>query len=439
VAWKSESNRKPLLIRGARQVGKSHLVREFGSSHFDQSVEVNLEQKPELRKIFEQDLDPKRILGDLSLALGVSIEVDKTLLFLDEIQTCPKAIMALRYFYEQLPELHVIAAGSLIEFALQAENFSMPVGRVESLFLYPLRFSEFLIAKGEQVLLEFLQSQASIHTPIAPVVHEKGLRLVREFSIAGGMPEATESYIVDPASLRFRQIQQGLLQSFRDDFGKYAKSAKHSYLEKVFLTAPRLISTDYKYSKVDRDIPSRELKDALLLLEKAGIITRIKATSGAGIPLEAYADNRKFKLAFLDIGLVQAALGLDSKAALQEDLIAINAGAVAEQFVSQELLSTLSPSYEHSRLYYWTRAKGGSSAEVDLLYQLGEIILPLEVKAGATGRLKSLRIFLDSYSAPFGIRISAHPLSFHDQVLSVPFYLINSLEKLVREALEMAK
>jgi predicted AAA+ superfamily ATPase len=317
------------LIRGARQVGKSHLVRDFGKTHFPQLVEVNLELKPGLRTIFERSLEPQRILNDLSLATGVSIEAGKTLLFLDEIQSCPKAIMALRYLYEQLPQLHVIAAGSLIEFSLQAESFSMPVGRIESVFLHPLSFSEFSLAKGEQILLEFLQDQASLHTSIATAVHEKGLRLVREFSIAGGMPEATASYIADPSSLRFRQIQQGLLQSFRDDFGKYAKSVKHRYLEKVFLTAPGLISTDYKYSKVDRDIPSRDLKEALLLLEKAGVITRIRATSDAGIPLEAYADNRKFKLAFLDIGLVQSALGLDSRVALQEDLIAINAGAMA--------------------------------------------------------------------------------------------------------------
>lgn len=439
IAWKTELNRKPLLIRGARQVGKSRLVREFASSHFPQLVEVNLELQPELKTIFERDLDPHRIVSDLSLALGIPVQAGGTLLFLDEIQSCPKAIMALRYFYEKLPQMHVIAAGSLVEFALEAANFSMPVGRVESLFLYPLSFSEFLSAKGEQHFLEFLQDQVSLDTPLSQVVHEKGLRLVREFSIAGGMPEATESYIKEPSTLRFRQLQQGLLQSFRDDFGKYARSSKHSYLEKVFLTAPALISADYKYSNVDRDVPSREIKEALLLLEKAGILTRIKATSGAGLPLEAYADNRKFKLTFLDIGLVQAALGLDSRAALEEDFIAINAGAVAEQFVAQELLATLTPSYEHGRLYYWTRARAGSSAEVDLLIQLAGKIFPLEVKAGATGRLKSLRIFLDSYAAPFGIRISAHPLSFHDQVLSVPFYLIDSLERLIRETLELAR
>lgn len=432
--WKMEGGRKPLLIRGARQVGKSHLVRTFGEKNFDALVEINFEMDPRFKDLFKTSLDPAVILKNIALITNIPITVGRTLLFFDEIQACPPAITALRYFYEKLPGLHVVAAGSLVEFALGSEEISMPVGRIQSLYLYPLSFAEFLEAKKENFFLDFIQQDANILKPIDDVVHKKGLSLVKEYALAGGMPEALASYLNEPAALKYRRIQQGLLQTFRDDFGKYARLIKHRYLDAVFQSAPGLIAKDYKYAQVERDIPSRTLKDALLLLEKAGILRRIKATSGAGLPLEVYADERKFKLMFLDIGLVQAALGLDVKLALAEEFIAINSGALAEQFVAQELLASSSP-YEAKQQYFWTNNKRGSTAEVDFLYQYEKIIFPIEVKSGATGRLKSIRSFLGQYRAPFGIRISAHPLSYTDSVLSIPFYLLPALDKIIEQCL----
>jgi uncharacterized protein len=434
--WKAELGRKPMLVRGARQVGKSYIIREFGLKNFSSFVEINFELDPEYKKLFDASLDPSTLIKNLALASNKPIESGSTLLFLDEIQACPRAITALRYFYENMPELHVIAAGSLIEFALEAEHISMPVGRVQSIYLYPLNFIEFLHARGETLFVDFILNEANLSQSIEETIHNKGLTLVKEYALVGGMPDAVSAYLPEAQSLKFRTAQQGLLQTFRDDFGKYARSTKHQYLEKVFLTAPALISKDYKYSKVDRETPSRALKDALQLLTKAGIITKIRATSGAGLPLEAYADDRKFKLSFLDIGLVQAALGLDAKIALLENFIAINSGALAEQFVAQEFIGNASP-YQPARLYYWARAKRNSSAEVDLLYQNNLDIYPIEIKAGATGRLKSLKSYLSTYNTPFGIRISAHPLSFSDDVLSVPFYLLPALDRLIEHCRNM--
>jgi predicted AAA+ superfamily ATPase len=438
LVWKTSSTRKPLLLRGARQVGKSHLLRAFGKSEFENLIEINFELQPEYKALFQNSLDPAVITRGIALTSGKAILEGQSLLFFDEIQACPEAITSLRYFYEKMPRLHVIGAGSLVEFALESEKISMPVGRVQSLFLYPFSFQEFLAAKNESLFLQSMKNEVDLFEPIQKTVHEKGLNLVREYSIVGGMPEALSTYFHKAESLQYRRVQLDLMQTFRDDFGKYARRAQHRYLEKVFLSAPALLSKDFKYSLIDREIQSRDLKGALLLLEKAGILRRIKASSGAGLPLEAHADEKRFKLMFLDIGLALAALGLDTELALADDFTAINAGAVAEQFVAQELLGN-SVAYEAKQLYYWAKTKKGSSAEVDFLYPYKKFIFPIEVKSGATGKLKSMKAFLEQYEAPFGIRISSHHLSFTDRILSVPFYLISSIDRLLEQVLDLPK
>ena len=429
LEWRDEENRKPLIIRGARQTGKSALIRYFGENYFDNLVEVNLEFEPHLCSIFEKSLDPKTIITTLSLEKGVQIEKQKTLLFIDEIQVCPNAILALRYFYEKYPDLHIIAAGSLLEFAFSEKSISVPVGRIQYLFLYPLSFEEFLGALGEEQLLSYLNS-IDLNTEVSDVVHHKLLALVRQYGIIGGMPESVREYVKEPTKLVYQKTQQSILNTYRDDFGKYASKAKHKYLEKIFYNAPSLLYSNFKYSKVDREIPSRELKEALSLLEKAGVVTRIRSSSGHGLPLAAKASESKFKLGFLDVGLAQRHLGLDAEIAMSEDFIAINSGALAEQFVGQQLLSSSSP-FEKANLYCWHRDKKSSSAEVDFLIALKGQIYPIEVKASTTGRLKSLRRFMDEHDVPLGIRISQHKLSFYEGILSVPFYLSSRIGSLV--------
>lgn len=425
--WKTSIDRKPLLIRGARQVGKTYLIRSFGREHFQKTIEVNFELQPELKDVFKT-LDPVIIIKSLSLVLNISIETGQTLLFLDEIQECPQAIMALRYFYENRPDLHVIGAGSLLEFCLSDKNFKMPVGRVQYAYLQPLSFEEFLSALGENLLRQALQ-EMTLENPFAEVVHEKLLKLFREYTRIGGMPAVLNHYLADRPGNDYQEQQTLLLQTYRSDFGKYAKSQfQTSCLQKVFLTAPRMVGDRYKFSEVDRDTSSRDLKEALFLLEKAGVLYRVLSTSSHGLPFQT--NENKFKIIFLDVGLMQRACGLDKEIAMSDDFMAINAGAVAEQIVGQELLAYSNPLEDRS-LHFWVRDKKSSQAEVDFLISCGSKIIPIEVKAGSTGSLKSLRIFLEENQSPFAVRFSTHPLSFHDKVLSMPLYAINQTKRMI--------
>ncbi|MBF0493375.1 MAG: ATP-binding protein [Deltaproteobacteria bacterium] len=426
--WKQNLDRKPLLLRGARQVGKTHLIRDFGKENFDEIVEINFELQPELKKVFET-LDPQKIIRDLSLFLNVSIQAPSSLLFLDEIQECPSAITALRYFYEKMPELAVIAAGSLLEFCLSDKTFRMPVGRVQYLYLQPFSFEEFLSALGEEPLRQSLK-EISIENPLSEIIHEKLLKIFRDYCRIGGMPAVLKAYLADPHSKNYQDQQTLLLQTYRDDFGKYAKSRLQiSNLQKVFLSAPRMVGQRYKFSEVDRESPSRDLKEALFLLTQAGVVHRVSAASSHGLPFQV--NDNKFKIAFLDVGLMQRACGLDVDIALSEDFMAINAGAVAEQVVAQELIASADP-HEERPLYFWARDKKNSQAEIDYLVTLGAKIIPIEVKAGSTGALRSLRIFMEENQSSRAVRFSAHPLSLHDKILSLPLYAIGQMNRLLK-------
>lgn len=428
--WKNDKSRKPLILRGARQVGKTFTVRDFAQSHFSHFVEINFELQPQLKKIF-QTLDPYEIVRDLSLALGEQIKPGSTLLFFDEIQECPEAISALRYFYEKMPELHVIGAGSLLEFILKSPDFKMPVGRIEYLYMQPMSFGEFLLARQEDRLKNYLD-ELTVKTLINEAVHEKLLRLFKDYLIVGGMPEVVKVFLEDPSQLDYQKIQLSLLQTYRDDFGKYASRAKHDHLKKIFQTAPSLVGQIFKYTQVDRQISSRDLKAALQLLAQAGIVTKVLSTSGHELPFLKDANEKKFKILFLDVGLMQRACGLDSQIALTDDFLSIRSGAVAEQFVGQELMMNRNLRVE-PELYFWSRDKKSSQAEIDFLTVIDSKIIPIEVKAGKTGTLKSLKVFLKEHKSPFGIRFSQLPLSFHDKILSIPIYAVEQMRKIASE------
>jgi len=430
IAWKDKPTRMPLLLRGARQVGKSYLVKKFGQTHFRQCVIVNFEQNPEYQRCFTT-LEPSKIVAAIELLTGQTVTPGETLLFLDEIQECPQAIVALRYFKEQMAEQHVIGAGSLLEFVLNEEDFRMPVGRVQSLFLRPLSFGEYLDASGNSKLRTYLGT-IQLGELIEEVIHEKLLLLVREYIALGGMPAAVNAYLKSQNPLECQEIQTAILTTFRNDFGKYAKLIEHEHLRTIFAKAPGLISEWIKYSKLDPDVPARILKKALRKLCDAGLITLIYATSGVGLPFITHMNEKKFKMLFLDIGLVKRACNLDVELLLKEDLLLINRGALAEQFVGQEILAYLGKDDMNS-LFFWVREEQSSSAEVDYLVAVDSTIVPIEVKAGAIGSLRSLKIFLDETNSPLGIRISAVPFSYVDRVLNLPFYLIEQLPRLVRQ------
>ncbi|MFH1128130.1 MAG: AAA family ATPase [Candidatus Omnitrophota bacterium] len=352
--WKERKDRLPLLLRGARQVGKSYIVEEFGKKAFKNLVVVNFEFRPELKQCFTT-LDPIEIINKLQLLMGEAIEAEKTLLFLDEIQECPNAIMALRYFKEKYNKLAVIGAGSLVEFALNNSNFRMPVGRVQFIYLEPLSFGEFLTASGNEQLRHYL-GQIRLSSVFDDAVHQKLMDLLRVYLIVGGMPAVVKEYLESRNFLNCQRIQNSLLQTYRSDFGKYAKSSEHKYLQKVLDEAPRLAGNRIKYSNIDADSKSRDIKQALNLLKLTGIIYPVYATSASGLPLEAQVNEMKFKLNFLDVGLMQNACGLQAELTLTNDFIQINSGAVTEQFIGQELRAH-SDCYLQRGLFFWARDK----------------------------------------------------------------------------------
>ncbi len=429
--WKKETNRYPLLVRGARQVGKSYSIRKFGEKEFVNLVEINFEQKPQFKECFNT-LEPQKIIEAISLLTQSDIVIGESLLFLDEIQECPEAITALRYFYEQMPGVHIIGAGSLLEFVISSENLRMPVGRIKYLYMRPLSFLEYLEATGDKRARKFIESTDWNNLPSKPV-HQHLLSQVKKYSLLGGMPAVVSEYVSSGNINKCMEIQTLIIQTYRDDFGKYSSRVKHKYMEKIFYAVPKLIGKKFKYSHVDVNMQSRDLNEALQLLEKAGVVYKIKQTSGNGLPLEAESKEKHFKTAFMDIGLMQNICGLNSTifTTADEDFIKINEGAIAEQFTAQELLA-YQDCFQPAALFYWAREKRSSNAEVDYVIPHSAKAIPLEVKAGKTGTLKSLHLYLENYKILFGVRVSQHYFQDVQPVVSIPFYAIRMIKVLLK-------
>lgn len=436
IFWKTSPLRSPLLLRGARQVGKSFIVEKFGRTQFKNFIVINFEQTPRASICFNTLL-PKQIISAIELFTGSAIHIGQTLLFLDEIQECPLAITALRYFKEQMPDLHVIGAGSLLEFILNEEEFSIPVGRVQFLYMRPMSFREFLMALGREDLRDYLRA-VTLESPPIPIVHEELLKLIREYMALGGMPAVISAYIQTKSLYQTQDVQSDILVAYRRDFGKYAKKTKHKGLQILFEKAPGLIGNWFKYTKVDPDMQSRDIKVALEQLCLAGLIYPVFHTAASGLPLSSTQSEKKFKILFLDVGLVKRACGLDTALLFTEDLMLINQGVLTEQFVGQELIC-FSAGKEAGNLFFWNREEKRSSAEVDFILSIHGEIIPIEVKSGVTGRLKSLKIFMEEKNSCVGIRISAASLEYKDGVLSIPFYLIGEIPRLLFKFLENKK
>lgn len=429
LTWTTQSSRLPLMIRGARQIGKSYTIRQFAKQNFEQVVEINFEYEPQYKECFA-DLNPQKIINEIELLSRKTITPHKTLLFLDEIQECPQAILALRYFKEIMPDLHVISAGSLVEFVLNDAEFRMPVGRVQYMFMHPLSFYEFLLAKDEENLINFLKN-INLSEQISTAVHHKLISLFREYLIIGGMPDCINAYLSTNSYLSAQERQLVLLNTFKNDFGKYAKFTEHKYLQTVFKKAPELAGRQFKFVDIDPEARSRNLKAAIFKLADAGLIKPIFSTNAAGIPLTAKSPDQDFKLCLLDVGLMIRASNLSAELLLQEDFFALTRGKIMEQFVAQELSALQNPLSE-SELFYWYRDKKSATAEIDFVRQIERDIIPIEVKSGRTGRLKSLRIFMDEKKSKLGAHISLRPLSFEKNLLSLPAYMIAELDRLVR-------
>jgi len=429
ISWKDASYRKPLLLRGARQVGKTFVARELGKQ-FNSFVEVNLETNLEARAIFERNLDAQRIMRDLSLLLQQPIIPGETLLFFDEIQIVSNAVTALRYFYELIPDLHVIAAGSLLDFAI--EQVGIPVGRVESLYVYPMSFIEFLFAMKSDVVVEEILSHKE-DEPLTESVHEHILSIFGEYMAIGGMPEVVKCWIETKDPARCFALHHALIDTYRQDFVKYAKKHQIKYVELIFDNIPRQLGRKFSYSAIEGDYRKRELSPALDLLVTAGIAHKVTHTSAQGIPLGANVDPQSFKLIFLDVALSQALVGLDLAAWFLNPMQQfVNKGEITEALVGQELLAYANP-HSKNNLYYWQRNAPGSSAEVDYIIQKGERIIPIEVKSGSGKTLRSLHSFLQSHpNSQFALRFSAQNYSRYENIESLPLYAVAAITKMFK-------
>lgn len=431
-AWKNSPVRSPLIVRGARQVGKSWTITEFGGADFRSLVIGDFEKKPELQNCFHT-LAPKQMLERLEFYLKQKIVPGDTLLFLDEIQLCPRAITALRYFKEEMPDLHVVSAGSLLEFILNHDQFSFPVGRVDFLYMRPMSFIEYLEARGEKVTVQLIKS-ISLHNPIDETTHDKLLGLVRSYFWVGGMPEVVKTYVETGEFSFCKQVLNRQLSAFQQDFGKYAKNANPEHLKTLFQKIPEMVGCHFKYSKINPHAsnPARDYKLALKQLELSGLVTPVHDTQANGIPLQAEVNEKKFKPYFLDVGLLQRSLDVDERSFNTKSLFDFYQGALAEQFVAQELIAYSDP-HINQKLYFWENAQPSSSAEVDFVVTINQCIVPIEVKAGLIGRLRSLKQFMEKKRLKLGVKVSEAPLQLDGSILNVPFYLLSELSQLIRE------
>ena len=428
--WRKASNHKPLLIRGARQVGKSTAVRQLGKT-FKHFVEVNLEKRPDLHQYFSENINVKRTCQLLSVTLGIPIVPSETLLFIDEIQECQNAIKALRYFREDYPELHVIAAGSLLEFALE-ELPSFAVGRIRSFYLYPFSFDDFLSAQGLDMLIEFKAQAVREGTPLPEPIHNRLKDQLRTFYLVGGMPEAVSTWISDQNFLACSRVHNDILDTYQQDFSKYKKRVSPDLLRQVLRSVALQAGKKFVFAEASREVPAASVKECLRLLTLAGLITPVKHTAANGLPLGAEGNEKYVKYLFLDLGLMQTMLSLPaSDILLASDVDFVNKGAASEMFAGLELLKS-HDCFVKPEMFYWQNTDKGATGEIDYLTVVDGQIIPVEVKAGTQGKMQSLYNFMPKHSSAFGIRTSLENVSsyVHNDCLVkvVPLYALFNLK-----------
>lgn len=423
-SWRSSKVAKPLLVRGARQIGKTQTIRNLGNK-FENFIEINFEEDKQIHSLFDGKLSADEISENISAISKVPIIKGKTLLFFDEIQSCIPAIQSLRFFYEQMPGLHIVAAGSLLEFAI-SEIPSFGVGRIRSIFMYPFSFDEFLLALNENKLLE-LKQKARPEKELNFVIHERLIQYMRKFLILGGMPEVVSKYIETGDLQQSYLILNDLKNSYIDDFAKYKKIVPVKRIRDVFNSVVMQAGNKFVYSKTQSEDSHKQIKEALELLILAGVVVPVTHTSANGLPLGAEINYKKRKMLLIDTGLFLNILNLDiGKIILTDDFNAINKGNLTEMFVGLELLKYTSP-YQRSSLYYWHREARNSNAEVDYLTVQNNNIIPIEVKSGKRGAMQSMNIFLKSKNLEKGIRISGENFSSYNNIEVCPLYAVSNI------------
>lgn len=422
IDWKNSKHRKPLMLRGARQVGKTWSIMDFGERYFKGAVHlVDLEKHPDWHGIFDRNLDTSRILSELEIFLNTSVVPGKDLLFFDEIQSCPRAIMALRYFYEEIPQLHIVAAGSLLDFAIQ--DISFPVGRLQIVNMNPMGFIEFLWAIGKTKAAEVL---LDVPRTLPVTVHEMLLNELRRYFFVGGMPECIQRYAETERIRDAFEIQSQLINTFRQDFAKYARLSDKRCLNAVLTSAAQNIGRQIKYARMAEGFSNPTIKKAFELLRLAQIIRKVSSVNPPIIPFGASASEKRFKALLVDIGLMQNLCNIPVDTEFQKtDLLSIYEGAMAEQFVGQEFMVA-----GRTSMFYWARDVKSSTAEVDYLLDREGQTLPVEVKSGSSGRLKSLHMLLNQYKeCSLGYVLSCAPYAElrEQKLVFLPIYYAFSL------------
>lgn len=446
--WAERPTHKPLLLRGARQVGKSTAVRHLGES-FDNFVEINFERQPEFGKLFKENLDVKRIVPQMEALVGHNITPGKTLLFFDEIQFCQEAIMSLRFFKEEMPQLHVIAAGSLLEFALSVLP-TFGVGRIHSMFMYPMSFDEFLMALGEDALIRLRNNSDADH-PLPEPLYTKLVGLLRTYMLIGGMPEVVAKWVVTNDYVQCQELQDDILVGYEDDFPKYSSRINPQLLQQTLMSVANQCSKKFSYAEVGSGYRTEEIKKALDLLIKAGLCVPVTKTAANGLPLGSEANNAYRKILLLDTGLLMRLLnmslgnvsGLIAQILTGNGVDLVNKGPMGELIAGLEMIKYKSPNLRHS-LYYWQRDAKNSMAEVDFLSEYNLDVLPIEIKAGVKGGMKSLWIFMREKQLKLGVRCSLENfgrINYSDnldngavrEVVICPLFAMSMLGRLLSE------
>lgn len=444
LEWKNNPMRKPLLLRGARQVGKSSAVRHFGKE-FKYFAEVNFERHKAVKTFFQGDIDIRLIAQKIAKYINVPIEEGETLLFLDEIQECPEAIMALRFFKEDYPGLHVIAAGSLLEFTLQ-ELPTYGVGRIHTLFMYPMTFDEFLKANDENGLID-MKGQADSRHPLDDAFHEKLVEYFRIYLLVGGMPEAVLAWIKTHDFNQCSRVQEDIILTYDDDFSKYKKRVSPDLLRTTMRGICHQSGEKITFKQISADYRSSQIREAVRLLTLAGLTTPVVATSGNGIPLDAEANEKNMKILFLDSGLLLTVLQLEGNLAqhLIEQIMTgnpqelVNKGGLVEMVAGLEILRN-KPCVQRQRMFYWEKS-GNSIAEIDYLDIFNLKVTPIEIKSGTQGGMKSLWLFMREKHLTEAIRCSFEnfgEFSYTDSqadnavrhITIVPLYALENLQKM---------
>ena len=420
--WKAKKDKKPLIIRGARQVGKTWLMREFGRIAFDDMVYINFDNNSQMKELFSLDMRIERIITGLELYVGHKIEPLNTLLVFDEVQEVPQALAALKYFNENAPEYQIVCAGSLLGVALHGGT-SFPVGKVEFLDLYPLSFTEFMRAMGRELFVELLEKQDFV---MATTFKQEFIDLLKHYYYVGGMPEVVRNFAADKDFGEVREIQQRILDSYEQDFSKHAPNEIVPRIRMLWNSIPAQLTKENKkfvYGIIKDGARAKDYELALMWLSDCGLVHKVHRVTAPHIPLKAYEDLKAFKLFVLDVGLLSCMVRLNQKVLLSGNELFIEfKGALTEQYVLQQL-KTL----KNLAAYYWTNDRG--SAEIDFLVDNGIDVMPIEVKAETNLKAKSLKTYCEKFKPNKAIRLSMADYRQEDWLLNLPLWAVETLNK----------